>query len=165
MSAEQDDFEQLRRLLALKKFEQPPPGYFQYFSREVIARIRTGESCPVGSWELLLSRFPWLQRLRSALELRPAVAGTFGAMVCGFLIIAGVYTDSADETSGQGALLAGSGLLLAPATLPMERSVALPTILPVQASFPSMGGVRGVPSQPLPGTPQFQPLNYTVPTP
>ena len=40
MSPDPENFETLRRLLVLKRFEQPPPGYFHHFAPRVIARIK-----------------------------------------------------------------------------------------------------------------------------
>jgi hypothetical protein len=95
MNPEQKNFEQLRRLLALKRHEQPPPGYFNNFSAQVVARIqadqaRAGEN---SLRERLFGEIPWINRLWEALEAKPALAGAFGVLVCGLLISGMVYSE------------------------------------------------------------------------
>jgi hypothetical protein len=91
MHSDQEDFESLRRLLALKKYEQPPPGYFDRFSHQVIARIRVeGVTQKPGFLQMLTSPMSWLQRAWDSLENRPALAGAFGFTVCGALA-SGLY--------------------------------------------------------------------------
>ena len=94
MSPETENFESLRRLLALKRQEQPPPGYFDNFSRQVIARIQAGErgddAVGFGRW---LLEGVWLQRFWDAFETKPALAGAFGVLVCGLLISGVIYSD------------------------------------------------------------------------
>ena len=45
-----EDFESLRRLLALKRHEKPPPGFFEDFSARVMARIEAEEQMRARSW-------------------------------------------------------------------------------------------------------------------
>ena len=86
MHSDRENFESLRRLLALKKYEQPPPGYFDRFSQQIIARIRIeGVTRETGFLQWFSSPLAWLQSAWDALENRPALAGVFGFAVCGVL--------------------------------------------------------------------------------
>jgi len=97
MNPEQENFESLRQLLALKRHEVPPPGYFHSFSGQVIARIRTGKRAGRGTfWENLSWEAPWLRQLWSAFETKPIFAGALGMAVCGMLVTGVVYSQKAD---------------------------------------------------------------------
>lgn len=89
MNPDSENFEALRRLLALKRHEQPLPGYFNRFSRDVMARIRAGES----GGEMAL-QLPWFQRVLAMFDVKPAFAGVFGMAVCGLLISGVIATES-----------------------------------------------------------------------
>jgi hypothetical protein len=95
MTPESDNFDALRRLLKLKRCEQPPPRYFNDFSSQVIAQIRAGATAerehPLDrlSWEV-----PWLQRLIEAFQAKPALAVSFGAAVCALLVGGVLYSES-----------------------------------------------------------------------
>jgi hypothetical protein len=95
MSPIPDDFEQLRRLLALKRHEQPPPGYFHGFSRQVIVRIKAGElgdAAEASLWSFSGGSF--LQRIWATLDARPVLAGAFGVAVCGFFVVGALLSDN-----------------------------------------------------------------------
>jgi len=97
MRPEQENFVQLRRLLTLKRYEQPPPGYFDRFSRDVIERIRAGEQLLEASWfERLGWEAPWLQRVWSVFDTKPVLAGALGVAVCGLLISGIVYSEQVE---------------------------------------------------------------------
>jgi hypothetical protein len=96
MSQDSQEFESLRRLLALKRHEQPPPGYFNDFSSQVIARIRAGERVDEGGFDQMFWEAPWLQRLWAAIETKPIMAGAFGAAVCALLVGGVLYSDRTD---------------------------------------------------------------------
>jgi len=95
MSPIPDDFEQLRRLLALKRHEQPPPGFFHGFSRQVIVRIQAGElgdQSEASLWSFSGGSF--LQRIWATLDARPVLAGAFGVAVCGFFVVGALLSDN-----------------------------------------------------------------------
>jgi hypothetical protein len=80
MNTQPDDFEQLRKLLALKRHEVPSPGYFHSFSGQVIARLQSPEPARV--------KPTWLQMLGLDFDLRPAYLCAAGVVVCTLLSVA-----------------------------------------------------------------------------
>jgi hypothetical protein len=95
MTEDSQDFQQLQRLLTLKRYEQPPPGYFHHFPREIILRIKAGE---LGEVEAKWWAFDgsWLQWLWAACERRPVLAGGAGVALCGFFAAATLISGSGD---------------------------------------------------------------------
>jgi len=74
---EPENFDKLQKLLALKRHEQPPPGYFNKFSATVIARIQSAQATrPLTLWE----------RLQAALDFKPALAALAGLTAVGMVL-------------------------------------------------------------------------------
>lgn len=97
MNENQPNFESLRRLLSLKRHETPPPGYFNNFSRQVIARIRAGEDeAPAGS---LFGYMPWLFRLLQSFETKPVFAGGFATALCALLLFGAVIAQRPESVA------------------------------------------------------------------
>jgi len=89
MENENQDFSQLKKLLSLKKHEQPPPGYFNKFSGNVIVRILAQRDGKRDSLDELEAEAPWLMRFWRMLEAKPIFGAAFGAAVCS-LVLAGI---------------------------------------------------------------------------
>ena len=97
MNTAPEEFEQLRKLLKLKRYEQPPPGYFNDFSSRIINHLEN----PVphqGAWANLGQEAPWLQRFFARLEGSPMVAGVFGVVICSLLLGGIVYSQYTDQS-------------------------------------------------------------------
>jgi len=91
MADNTENFDQLRKLLALKRHEQPPPGYFDKFSRHVIARLHAGDKGEEETFaERLFTEAPWLQRVLEMFQRKPAFAGGVGAAACLLVISLGI---------------------------------------------------------------------------
>ena len=98
MNENENNFESLRRLLAHKRQELPPPGYFNSFSGQIIARIRAGEGRAIQTdAERYFSEVPWLLKLLQAFELKPAFAGAFASALVMVLVFGIVYADRTDS--------------------------------------------------------------------
>lgn len=110
MNAGPENFDQLRRLLMIKRHEQPPPGFFEAFPRRVLARIEAGET---GEAHRPFWQLPWLEDLFAAMELKPALAAAFSVVVCGLLVAAIVSSIAPVGGAVSTELLGGSQSLTA----------------------------------------------------
>ncbi len=86
MNSEQENFEALQKLLALKKYETPPPGYFANLPGQIWKKI---EREPAGSF--------WSQFVPNW-GLHPAVAYSFGLLACGTLFFGIISTLKTEPT-------------------------------------------------------------------
>ena|SRR5688572_29452094 len=109
----EENFDQLRKLLALKRYEQAPPGYFANFSGKVIARIEAAETA---------ADLTWWQRLGLQFDFKPALMCGLGIVVCG-LLSAAIIT-SAFESADQPVGLVMGPSLNSPAAVPFNVMTA-----------------------------------------
>ncbi|MGA2242034.1 MAG: hypothetical protein ABSH11_08345 [Verrucomicrobiota bacterium] len=100
MSENENNFESLRRLLVLKRYETPPPGYFNYFSSQVLQRIRAGDPGTSAGWaEDLFNQAPWVEKLLQAFDVKPVFASAFAGALCLLLFLGIVYAERPDIPS------------------------------------------------------------------
>jgi hypothetical protein len=130
MNPQPENFERLQKLLALKRHEQPPPGYFEKLSDRIADQI---------ALEKELGLLPWWRRLAASFEFKPAFVCAVGVVLCG-LFSAGVITAlqvdpassaAAEQVSLQAQSTTDTGL---PPTAPLEVQSS---IEPVGTSSPS----------------------------
>jgi len=92
MNESENDFEPLRRLLALKRHEIPPPGYFNNFPRLVMARLRAGESDAPQA----IAAPSWWLKFFQAFEAKPVYVGSFACSLCLLLLLGIIYAERPD---------------------------------------------------------------------
>jgi len=123
MSAEQENFEALRKLLAVKRYETPPPGYFDQFAGEVRARLRAGDHEKEDLWRVIGDEASWLQRLWGALSNRPAFAGACGMLLCGAVLTAGIHYSEVADTDVKNQSVAEALSVPGPAGTPAQLAL------------------------------------------
>jgi len=141
MNPEPENFDRLKKLLALKRYEQPPPGYFNGFSRQVTTRIRAGQR---GGAERMLGEAVWLVRVWEVFQNKPVLAGGFGAAICALVIFGIISADRISPAPGANELLAGQS-----AGVSTPAPVALN---PQMTALPVLSSTNPVTPGPLPST-------------
>ena len=82
MSDDSENFDELKRLLALKRHETPPPGFYQDMPGRVLNQIESEKEASATSlWSQLMESF----------RLRPAFSGAFAMGLCALLMVAVYY--------------------------------------------------------------------------
>ena len=81
MSSSPKDFRDLRRLLSLKRHEQPPPGYFKYLPDQILVKIEQEEIIDLSEhstwWGWLVAKF----------DARPMLAGAYVFAISGVMLL------------------------------------------------------------------------------
>jgi hypothetical protein len=95
MKESEQNFEELKQLLKLKRHEIPPPGYFHNFSSGVIAGIRDEQNG--GATARLNSEASWLTRFLRVFETRPGWVGGFATSLVLVLVFGVVLADRSDS--------------------------------------------------------------------
>ena len=100
------NFNDLKKLLKLKRHELPPPGFFNNFSDEIVSRIRAGEARGGGAMiDRLNDTAPWLVNFLRFFEAKPGVVGAFATSLC-LLLVFGVVLAQRSESGPQNLLTA-----------------------------------------------------------
>ena len=109
MNESNENFDELKTLLKLKRHEIPPPGYFNHFSGDVVSRIRAGEAGGAQSFfERLNEQVPWLVDLLRIFETKPGAIGGFAVSLCLLLLVGVVLADRPDATPAEASALASA---------------------------------------------------------
>jgi hypothetical protein len=129
MNENENNFESLRRLLVLKRHETPPPGYFNYFSSQVLQRIRAGDTGKSANWlEDLFDQASWLEKLLQAFDVKPVFASAFAGALCLLLFLGIIYAERPDLTSQpvlQAATTAASLAAVSPSLYPSADQMGI----------------------------------------
>jgi hypothetical protein len=78
MSSGPKNFDELQKLLSLKRHEQPPRRFFSRLPDDVLDHLDAPERPETQSW---------LERLGCHFDVSPAVLGTLAVLVCGLLAV------------------------------------------------------------------------------
>jgi len=79
----------IEKIIALKRLEQPPPGYFQLLPGRIVSRIQRGEG-QSGFWEKWWPAFCF----------RPILAYALGLTVCGTLAAGLFWSPTVEQATG-----------------------------------------------------------------
>jgi hypothetical protein len=96
MNSSPDDFRDLRRLLALKRHEEPPPGFFRYMPDRIAMRIEREECSD------LSEHSTWWEWLVKKLDARPVLAGAYAFAISGLMLLGFKLSQDVQADTGTG---------------------------------------------------------------
>jgi hypothetical protein len=105
MSYPEEQFDDVRRLLRCKRYEQPPPAYYNAFSDTVIARLEAEETTANSSW--------W-SRLVERFDAKPVVVCAYGVAASGLLFFGFSLSQAFESELAANAAMSGPWLATTP---------------------------------------------------
>ena len=171
MNESENNFESLRRLLALKRHEPPPSCFFEGFSDQVISRIRAGEADePREVADRFFAQAPWLLKFLRVFEAKPVYAGSFACAMCLLLLFGIVYAERPDvmpkttllaaAVQSAGPFADATSPLLSPASAPTGLMISTNPMLDLESAA-SLFGQQSPLAQP--GGSLAQPVSLSIP--
>jgi hypothetical protein len=158
MINDDQNFDDLRKLLALKRHEEPPPGYFNRLPGKILARIEAAEPSVQSTWwDWLVARF----------DARPILACAYGFTISGLLLMGFRLSQvlQADADIDQGTTAFGGGwLAAAPDGVTSQPSPFLESHFRNPVSLVNFSSVEPVVemNSSRPHVSMFQPVSFSV---
>jgi hypothetical protein len=137
MKESEQNFDELKQLLKLKRHEIPPPGYFHNFSSDVIAGIRAEQNG--GATARLNSESSWLTRFMRIFETRPDMVGGMATSVVLLLVFGVVLADHSDSDT-QNIFTGGASAQVA-SPLVASSTVSTPSVSNFGGDNSDSGGI------------------------
>lgn len=128
MSNAPEEFDSVRKLLKLKRYEQPPPRFFDELPARVLNAI---EAAPAQASAGFFSQVPVLSRFFALLEQNALVAGSLVTGLCALLIGGVVYSEVADQAVPTGAESASFAAMNLPAPTAQDSAVQVSSMNPI----------------------------------
>jgi hypothetical protein len=89
MNQQPNPLEKVERIIALKRFEQPPPGYFHLLPGRIISRSEKGEG-QSNFWETCLAAF----------SIQPTLVYAFALTFCAAVTVGMFYSPKSEAMAG-----------------------------------------------------------------
>ncbi|MGC9941983.1 MAG: hypothetical protein ABSE48_09115 [Verrucomicrobiota bacterium] len=135
MNNSEQEFEDLKQLLKLKRHEIPPPGFFSSFSNQVLSAIReerTGRAASHVNYN-----FPWFLRFLGVFDSRPGLVGGLATSLMLLLVFGVVLSDHSDTDYN-------SQNVFAPGTSVQNSSPAASSALPTDVASADQATSGGI---------------------
>jgi len=147
------DESRIKDLIALKRFEQPPPGHSELLASKIISRLEA---------EHLRARQPWYQRWSHAFSMNHLLTTAYSSVVMALLFVGWHYGEHF-ESDGTMHHFGNAGLRVGPTGL-LEESDSFDPNKRLQSIFGTLDSLSGersssiqpvvhIPSIPIPGMP------------
>lgn len=143
------EFERLRRLLALKRYERPPAGCLDEMRQTVLARLRQEQQSRAA--QPAAHPVPWWHMLKEALAPRPLWVGLVGVGVCA-LVISAIW--QAEQFQLPGGL---EGAAVRPMEVPTTRVAWPSSAMPGFGDMTEPHRLLAATNVPLNANPSFAP--------